>query len=59
MLQITVAGLLWSQVWEMHALLAEGVASGEVQPLPHTIYGRDHMQDALRFLASGGWHSPC
>ena len=37
----------------MHALLAEGIASGEVQPLPHTFYGRDRMQDALRYLASG------
>ena len=43
----------WAQVWEMHALLAKGIASGEVQPLPHTFYARDHMQDALRYLASG------
>ena len=38
----------------MHTLLAKGIASGEVQPLPHTFYARDSMQDALRYLASGG-----
>ena len=46
------------QVWDLHKLLAEGMASGEVQPLPHTFYARDHMQDALRYLASGGWRCP-
>ena len=45
-------------MWEMHALLAKGIASGEVQPLPHTFYGRDRMQDALRYLASGARSIP-
>lgn len=41
------------QVWELHALLAEGVRSGEVVPLPWTIFGRSEMQGAFRYLASG------
>ena len=37
----------------MHALLAEGMRSGEVEPLPWTVYARGKMQDAFRYLASG------
>jgi hypothetical protein len=37
----------------MHALLKQGMDSGEVAPLPWTVYGRDQCQDAFRFLASG------
>ena len=42
-----------AQVWDMHALLKQGMDSGEVAPLPWTVYGRDQCQDAFRFLASG------
>ena len=42
-----------SQVWEAHTHLNEGIASGEVQPLPWTVYSRDKAQDAFRFLAGG------
>ena len=41
------------QVWDMHALLKAGMDSGEVAPLPWTVYGREQCQDAFRFLASG------
>ena len=41
------------QVWEMHALLAEGVRSGEVEPLPWTVFSAAKVQDAFRYLASG------
>ena len=37
----------------MHTLLAEGMRSGEVAPLPWTVYARSKMQDAFRYLASG------
>ena len=42
------------QVWEAHTHLNEGIASGEVQPLPWTVYSRDKAQEAFRFLAGGG-----
>ena len=41
------------QVWEMHALLAEGMQSGEVEPLPWTVFSAGKVQDAFRYLASG------
>ena len=41
------------QVWEAHKHLNEGIASGEVQPLPWTVFSRDKAQDAFRFLAGG------
>ena len=37
----------------MYALLKAGMDSGEVAPLPRTIFGREQCQDAFRFLASG------
>lgn len=40
-------------MWEMHALLAEGIRTGEVAPLPWTVFARSKMQDAFRYLASG------
>ena len=46
--------VVWLQVWQSHRLLNEGIASGEVQPLPWTVYSRDKAQDAFRFLAGGG-----
>lgn len=42
-----------AQLWDMHALLKQGMESGEVAPLPWTVYGREQCQDAFRFLASG------
>jgi len=42
-----------AQVWEMHALLEEGMRSGEVAPLPWTVFARGKTQDAFRYLASG------
>ena len=47
------------QVWEAHKHLNEGIASGEVQPLPWTVYSRDKAQDAFRFLAGGAWAVCC
>ena len=41
------------QVWEAHKHLNEGIASGEVHPLPWTVYSRDKAQEAFRFLAGG------
>ncbi len=41
------------QVWEAHKNLNDGIASGEVQPLPWTVYSRDRAQEAFRFLAGG------
>ena len=41
------------QVWEAHRHLNEGIESGEVKPLPWTVYSRDRAQDAFRFLAGG------
>jgi hypothetical protein len=46
-------GLLDMQVWDAHKHLSRGMESGEVQPLPWTVYSRDHAQDAFRFLAGG------
>ncbi|KAK9904717.1 hypothetical protein WJX75_001194 [Coccomyxa subellipsoidea] len=40
-------------VWDAHKHLSRGMESGEVQPLPWTVYSRDHAQDAFRFLAGG------
>lgn len=37
----------------MHGLLAEGMRTGEVTPLPWTVYARNDMQDAFRYMASG------
>jgi hypothetical protein len=31
----------------------EGIASGEVQPLPWTAFARSKAQDAFRYLAGG------
>lgn len=42
-----------AQLWDMHALLKQGMESGEVAPLPWTVYARERCQDAFRFLASG------
>ena len=41
----------------MHALLEEGMRSGEVAPLPWTVFARGKTQDAFRYLASGAARS--
>ena len=41
------------QVARLHELLKEGIASGEVQPLPWTVFARSKAEDAFRYLASG------
>ena len=40
-------------MWEAHKHLNEGIESGEVQPLPWTVFSRDKAQDAFRYLAGG------
>ncbi len=42
-----------AQVWDAHKHLVQGMESGEVQPLPWTVFSRDHAQEAFRFLAGG------
>lgn len=46
-------GVIYMQVWNAHKHLMDGIASGEVQPLPWTVFSRDKAQDAFRFLAGG------
>ena len=41
------------QAWEVNRLLAEGVASGEVVPLPLNVFPKEQAPDAFRFLAAG------
>ncbi|CAK0731645.1 hypothetical protein CVIRNUC_000023 [Coccomyxa viridis] len=38
---------------KLHALLKEGIASGEVQPLPWTVFARSKAEEAFRYLAQG------
>lgn len=46
------------QMAELSDLLKEGIASGEVQPLPFKIYGPDDVPAAFRFMASGVQECP-
>ena len=41
------------QAWEVHALLAAGIASGEVVPLPLNRFTRKEAGNAFRFMAAG------
>lgn len=41
------------QLAELNALVAAGLASGEVKPLPVTVYPRTEVEEAFRYLASG------
>ena len=43
---------------KLHALLKEGIASGEVQPLPWTVFARSKAEEAFRYLAQG-MHAHC
>ena len=38
----------------MHRLLTEGIASGEVVPLPLNRFSRKEAGNAFRFMAAGG-----
>jgi hypothetical protein len=40
-------------VIEAHNLFCEGLASGEVKPLPFRLFGVDHVENAFRFLSTG------
>jgi hypothetical protein len=41
------------QAWEVHRLLTEGIASGEVVPLPLNKFSRQEAGNAFRFMAAG------
>lgn len=41
------------QALELNAIVNEGIANGEVIPLPFKIYQRDEIQAAFRFLTRG------
>lgn len=43
------------QTLEVHELLAEGIRSGEVVPLPVNLFERENVSDAFRFMAAGGF----
>lgn len=42
-----------SQVAELHRLVSEGIASGEVTPLPFTAFSGARVQDAFEYLVPG------
>jgi fatty acid synthase len=41
------------QLAELTQLVADGIRSGEVRPLPVTIFARTQIEEAFRFMASG------
>lgn len=45
------------QGWQLHRIMTEGLQSGEVRPLPFSIFPRDEMETAFRFLTKGKCHS--
>ena len=47
--------LLALQVAELHRLVSEGIASGEVAPLPFTAFSGARVQDAFQHLLPGGF----
>ena len=63
-LSYMIGGLWWKdlfvlsafcslQAWEVHALLAAGIVSGEVVPLPLNRFARKDAGNAFRFMAAG------
>lgn len=38
----------------LHELLQKGILSGEVRPLPLTIFASEKAEDAFRYMATGG-----
>lgn len=47
------------QAWELHKIMLEGLESGEVQPLPFTIFSREQTEDAFRYLSKGNARYLC
>ena len=47
------------QVAELHSLVSEGIASGEVMPLPFTAFSGARVQDAFQHLLPGGLLAVC
>lgn len=41
------------QLAALNQLVTDGIASGEVKPLPVTVYNRTEVEEAFRYLASG------
>ena len=41
------------QLAELNQLVADGLASGEVKPLPVTVFPRTEIEEAFRYMASG------
>lgn len=41
------------QLAALNQLVTEGLASGEVKPLPVTVFNRSETEEAFRYLASG------
>ena len=41
------------QLSTLTQLVANGIANGEVKPLPITIFPRNKMEEAFRYLAAG------
>ena len=41
------------QLAALNQLVTDGIASGEVKPLPVTVYSRTETEEAFRYLASG------
>ena len=41
------------QLAELNQLVADGIASGEVKPLPVTVFPRTEIEEAFRYMASG------
>lgn len=42
------------QVEKLHTLLQTGIASGEVQPLPATVFTKSAAEEAFRYMSKGG-----
>lgn len=42
------------QLAELNQLVSDGLASGEVRPLPINVFPRTDIEEAFRFMASGG-----
>eukprot|EP00884_Botryococcus_braunii_P006101 jgi/Botrbrau1/15492/Bobra.43_2s0109.1 len=42
-----------SMAMELHKIMSEGLANGEVKPLPFTIFARSQTEDAFRYLSKG------
>ena len=45
--------LLALQLAELNALVTEGIKTGEVKPLPITVYSRAETEEAFRYMAAG------